>query len=246
MTQPSFEFDAADWEAAYQGRPPDAGVNVSFDTPPFDIGEPQPVVVALADSGALGGEVLDIGCGPGNNAVFLVECGYRVTGIDWARAALRIARQRAQEHGVAVEFVHADATTLQGVPQRFNAVLDSALYICLSDAQRSAYAAALHRVTMPGAQLHLFCLADTDSPGIGQHQMAVSRDNLREHLATHWDIRSIEPADYTLRLTYQDLEHTGADRFQLVGGWTIDPTTAPTDHLGRILAPFWHLHAERR
>ena len=130
MTQPSFEFEAAHWEAAYQGRPPVAGLNAWFDTPPWDIGEPQPVVVALADSGMLSGEVLDIGCGPGNNAVFLAERGDRVTGIDWARTALQTARQRAQAHGVAVEFVHADATTLQGVPQRFNVVLDSALYIC--------------------------------------------------------------------------------------------------------------------
>ena len=91
----------------------------------------------------------------------------------------------------------------------------------------------------------MYCLADTDSPGFDQQQVAVSQENLREHLGTHWDIRTIEPVDYTLRLTHQDLEHTGATRFQLVG-WTIDPAKARTDHLGRILAPFWHLHAERR
>ena len=44
------------FEKAYQGQAP------------WDIGEPQPEVVHLAESGAIGGMVLDVGCGTGENA----------------------------------------------------------------------------------------------------------------------------------------------------------------------------------
>ena len=55
------------FEQAYQqtyqpGQEPDRRV-------PWDIGEPQPVVMALADAGAFTGDVLDIGCGLGENAI---------------------------------------------------------------------------------------------------------------------------------------------------------------------------------
>jgi SAM-dependent methyltransferase len=243
MAEPGFRVDDVDFDAFYQGKPPVKGMRVAFAATPWDIGEPQPVVVALEAAGALRGDILDAGCGLGNNAIFLSERGHRVTGVDGARPALEKARQRAAEHGVDVEFRHADVTSLDGVPQRFNSVLDSALYHCLNDGQRAAYAAALHRVTLPGAALHLFCFADTDNQGLGL-PMSVSRQDLREHLGAHWDIRAIEPGDYTTSLTEATFDELGRDRLG-EAGLTVDPATLRTDDHGRILARVWHLHAER-
>jgi SAM-dependent methyltransferase len=56
--------------------------------------------------------VLDVGCGTGTTTLELarrVGAGGQVTGIDIARAPLAAARQRAQEQGLAVEFLEADA-----------------------------------------------------------------------------------------------------------------------------------------
>jgi SAM-dependent methyltransferase len=154
-----------DFEALYQGDPPREGL-ASFDVIPWDIGEPQPAIVALEHSGQLHGDILDAGCGLGDNALFLAERGYRVTGFDAAPTAITRARQRAEDRRVTPEFIQANATRLDGFEQRFTTVLDSALYHCLGEHQRTAYASALHRVIRPGAQLHLFCFADTDSPDL--------------------------------------------------------------------------------
>jgi len=51
-----------------------------------------------------GAKVLDIGCGTGQEAVFLALLGARVTAIDISPVGLDIARRRAQHYGVDVDF----------------------------------------------------------------------------------------------------------------------------------------------
>ncbi|MGW7005210.1 class I SAM-dependent methyltransferase [Streptomyces sp. NPDC054933] len=233
-----------DFDALYQGGPLLQDTSLTLDTVPWDIGEPQPVLVSLADSGRFSGDILDAGCGLGENSLFLAERGHRVTGFDAAASALEQARARAAARGLDVTFVQADATTLDGLEQGFDTVLDSALYHCLGETQRSAYSAALHRVTRPGAQLHLFCFADTKWPGFNLPMLTVEQDDLRTHLHEHWQISRIEPAQYVTAFTRQHLRRHQKDLE--AAGVTVEPDALRTDDTGRVLAPVWHLQAVRR
>ena len=58
-----------------------------------------------------GGRILDVGCGTGRHSVGLARLGFRVTGVDLSGQMLALARQRAEEASVEVEWVHADATS---------------------------------------------------------------------------------------------------------------------------------------
>jgi len=51
-------------------------------TPPWDIGRPQREFVRLEEAGKISGDVLDVGCGTGENALFLAGCGHAVWGVD--------------------------------------------------------------------------------------------------------------------------------------------------------------------
>jgi SAM-dependent methyltransferase len=238
-----FRLDKVDFEGVYQGKSLITGADMPFAVAPWDIGAPQPAVVGLVSAGAFHGEVLDVGCGLGENAIFLAGQGLSVTGVDGAETALRTARERAAVRGVEVTFVHTDVTTFDGVDQRFDTVLDSALYHCLDGEARTAYAEALWRVTNPGATLHLLCFADVGNDAFGL-PMTVSQDDLRAHLAGRWRIRDIEPVDYTVALTTDAIARIGAERLSQVG-MSVDLANIPTDDQGRVLARMWHLHADR-
>jgi SAM-dependent methyltransferase len=147
--------------------------------------------------GGISGEVLDIGCGLGDNAIFLASRGHSVTGLDGSPAAIEEARRRAAAAGITVTFGVADATDLSEYEGRFDTVVDSALYHCLDDDGRQAYIAALYRATRPGAHLHLSCFSDGNVNGLIAPMGHVPESNLRDILtANGWRIDFLGPTTY--------------------------------------------------
>jgi SAM-dependent methyltransferase len=207
MTTPSSpsEVPQFDFDALYRGESPAEGVP-PMTTPPWDTKAPKENVVGWQTAGLIHGEVLDIGCGLGDNAIYLAQQGHRVTGLDISPTALITAERRASDAGVNVRFAVADATNLEGYTHAFDTVIDSGMFHCLDDAGKRAYAAAQHRATRPGATLLLSCFSDANPrEAQGLRPPMVSESTLRDTLGgAGWDITLLTPA--TRRLTIGDTE----------------------------------------
>ncbi|RJO75199.1 class I SAM-dependent methyltransferase [Nocardia panacis] len=186
------QFDPTDmdFESAYQGK---AEVNgVALPTVPWDIGKPQPELVQFVEQGGVSGAVLDIGCGPGDTAIYLAGLGYRVVGLDAAPTAIEQARERAARQGVNVEFVVADATDLAEYTGRFDTVVSSALYHCLNAEARRGYAAAIGRATKSGGRLFQTCFQKNEHSDI-YAPFAIEEAELREVFDADWSIEVLRP-----------------------------------------------------
>ena len=154
--------------------------------PPWEIGKPQPPFIEAADK--VTGPVLDSGCGTGNSSLFFAARGLKVTGIDFVEEAIRLARAKAAERSLSVEFLVKDAMTLGDWDERFASVIDSGLFHIYSGDERQRYVQGLAHVLKPGGRLFLFSFSDKLPPEMG----GVSKQELYDIFAKGWDIESLQ------------------------------------------------------
>jgi SAM-dependent methyltransferase len=165
--------------------------------PPWDIGRPQPAVVRLAERGAFRGRVLDVGCGTGENALYLASRGLEVVGVDAAPTAIERARAKAAERRIAAAFEMADALELAGLGSAFDGALDCGMFHTLGDAERPRYERALHRVLAPGGTCRLLCFSDLEPGDWGPRR--VSQDEILATFGAGWRV-DIVPERFETRL----------------------------------------------
>ncbi len=169
------------WDASYHDGPA-----------PWDIGQPQPAIVRMASEGGFAGAVLDAGCGTGENALHVASRGLSVLGVDVAETALTIARAKADDRGIEVEFAAADVFHLERVGRMFETVLDCGLFHTFDSDERPGYVASLASVTELNGTLYVLCFSD-EGPDTGPHP--ISQEELRAAFSpgNGWNVVSVEP-----------------------------------------------------
>jgi methyl halide transferase len=93
----------------------------SGDTP-WDIGQPDFNLIEVVTKTPIPGcRALDIGCGTGDNSIWLAQNGFQVVGTDTSEIALAKAKEKASEANVVCNFIHVDflKDKIEGAPFRF-------------------------------------------------------------------------------------------------------------------------------
>jgi len=66
--------------------------------------------------------ILDLGCRTGGHALILARRGYHVVGVDRSKEMLDIAKRKAHETNLTIEFIEDDVTNLK-LQKKFDAVI---------------------------------------------------------------------------------------------------------------------------
>ena len=144
----------------------------SGDTP-WDIGRPDfNLTEVVTKKPILSCKVLDIGCGTGDNSIWLARNRFQVIGTDTSDIALEKAREKASKAGVACDFMLVDflKNKIEGAP--FGFVFDRGCFHSFnseSDRRRFAQNIAAH-LEEAGLWLTIVGNADEHRQGPGPPQ----------------------------------------------------------------------------
>jgi ubiquinone/menaquinone biosynthesis C-methylase UbiE len=169
-------------------------------TPPWDIGRPQPAFVELVRNRELNpGRVLDVGCGTGENAIFLAQNGYSVIGVDVVQDAIRTAKGKVTSRKVKVEFRIGNALALEFEDGKFDNVTDSGLFHTFQDPERTVFAREIARVLPEGGKYFMLCFSEKEPTDWGGPRR-VTRREIEETFSPHFKINYIRDSSFATRI----------------------------------------------
>jgi len=147
------------------------------------------------------GTALDLGCGTGDNSIYLAKHGWQVTGVDFVAKAVDRAKAKAAANKVDAKFARADVTHLssEGIGSDFGLIVDNGCLHGMSDEDRDAYVREVTAVAAPQARLLLCEFIPGGSFGVP----GIDPADVERRFATDWTLLSSgsEPA----------MDHNGKD-----------------------------------
>jgi len=176
------------WEDAYRT------------TPPWDIGRPQPAFVGLVQAGELtGNTVLDVGCGTGENALYLAQNGFSVAGVDLSTRAIVAAKAKAEERKLKIDFRLANALSLEFQSGRFDNAIDSGLFHTFTDNDRISFAHEIARVLTRNGGYFMLCFSDKEPTNWGGPRR-ITKEEIETTFSPLFNINYIKDAYFATRI----------------------------------------------
>ncbi|MCK5541166.1 MAG: methyltransferase domain-containing protein [Desulfobacterales bacterium] len=120
-------------------------------------------------------KVLDVGCGTGQNCIWLAKNGFEVTGTDFSSTAIKIAKENAKKNNVDITFTENDFLKDKVKGHPFGFVFDRGCFHSFdNDYDRAVFAenAAMH-LSKEGKWFSLIGNIDEKRGGDGPPQRSV-------------------------------------------------------------------------
>ncbi len=175
-----------DWATLYRDQ--------SAETMPWYFADLDPDIEReLATLGIARGRVLDLGTGPGTQAIELAARGFTVTATDLAEAAIESARALARKRGVEVHFVVDDVLDSR-VGDSFDVVLDRGCFHTLAPERRAEYVAFVGARLPAGKHLLLKCFSHLQPGDVGPYRFTA--EQIAECFAPAFELASARATIY--------------------------------------------------
>jgi len=157
--------------------------------PIFDSGRPCSELLRVLEDGQLPGRtILELGCGTGSNAVELARRGYLVTAIDYVPLAVELAREKARQANVTIDFRVGDVTQEIDLGGPFDVIFDRGLYHYVRDLPLglTGLLKNIQRCSNPGALW--LCLAGSANSEPECRAASIHEHELRADFEPQFDI----------------------------------------------------------
>jgi SAM-dependent methyltransferase len=171
---------------------------------PWNIESPPKALVELVESGKVQPcKTIDLGCGAGNDAVYLASVGFDVTGVDISPSAIALAQANAKQKGVTCRFMAADFLGgLAEISETFEFAYDWSLLHHVFPNDREQYVETVHRLLVPGGKYLSVCFSERDTgfggtgrfrtTSIGTELYFSSEDELRDLFGLYFEITMLK------------------------------------------------------
>src|SRR5882724_508247 len=167
------------------------GKRTSKGRPPWDPGRPQSALVELVDRWEIRGSVLEIGCGTGNNVLYLAEHGHEAWGIDSGPSAIHRAKEKAAHRRIQVVFQVGDFLQSPNWGVYVDNILDCGLFHTLLVKDRPQFESALSRSLRQSGHFFLLCYSDRQPGTAGPRR--ITEKEIRQTFAKKWHVNYIYP-----------------------------------------------------
>ncbi|KAA0761759.1 class I SAM-dependent methyltransferase [Bacillus sp. SH5-2] len=107
------------------------------------------------------GKVLELGCGPGRNAIYLANEGFDVTAVDLSIEGINWAKERALAKGIEIHFICDSIFNLEG-QNEYDFVYDSGCLHHIPPHRRMNYIELIDKSLKSGGYFGLTCFAAGD------------------------------------------------------------------------------------
>lgn len=175
--------------------------NVPLTKIPWNIEAPPDELVQLVESGKIPPcDVIDLGCGAGNYAIYLAHKGFNVTGVDISPTAIKLAKENAKKKKVKCNFFVADAVDdlRNVVGETFDFAYDWEVLHHIFPEKRKKFVQNVFGVLNPGGKYFSVCFSEKDtgfggsgkfrSTNLGTVLYFSSEEELNDLFSSYFDI----------------------------------------------------------
>ncbi|MGE6752823.1 class I SAM-dependent methyltransferase [Rossellomorea sp. NPDC071047] len=107
---------------------------------PIFVNAPDENLVSYVETGRISaGKVLELGCGPGRNSIYLAEQGFDVDAVDLSKTSLDWAKERADDRNLTINFSHQNIFDFTSEQGKYDFIYDSGCFHHIAPHRRMSY-----------------------------------------------------------------------------------------------------------
>jgi 2-polyprenyl-3-methyl-5-hydroxy-6-metoxy-1,4-benzoquinol methylase len=148
---------------------------------------------ALDELGLRSGSALDLGTGPGTQAIHLARRGFAVTATDISEAAIRLAMEKARKQGLEITWEQDDILDTQ-LDRQFDVIFDRGCFHVIEPGWGGDYVRIVSGLLKPGGYLFLKCFSRLQPGEEGPYRF--TPEQIRENFGGRLSVLSIKETVY--------------------------------------------------